>query len=425
MRHKRVHAVTVLALTVVMLTSSGCRSLRVVAGEAMIVGTLAPIGVVGGIVGAPMLLFIPPDSDKINGVREYVFVGNECIIAACAVGRRQLLFKIPLDGSDAVPLTTGDRHDFDLAASPNGRYVAFSSAPDARSKRLGITHLCRLDVHSGQVTALTQGRVGHRRPSFSPDSQWIVYKAYTGGKQADLRVIPTAGGPARTLTRDPDTHDSFPQFHPDGDRIVFARAHWYGHSSPICGSEWHGWRICEVSLDGGEVTVLRKKCLYRISRFRLSPKGDMALYQSIRNSHGCTKLVFLDHSDRLVEFAPRGEQYTLGIPDVDDEGAAVEDPVFHPQGEQVLFSLLEYDEDEKPFRELNTAAVSTREPVRITNLRHQTGLEKYTIRAPNYSPDGKRIAFLLNPAPGTYDRRWELWLMDTHGGEPRRLALPE
>jgi hypothetical protein len=55
--------------------------------------------------------------------------------------------------------------------------------------------------------------------NWSPDGQWIVFHARPEG-QADLFVIPAAGGQPRRLTRDP-ADDSLPGYSHDGRWIYF------------------------------------------------------------------------------------------------------------------------------------------------------------------------------------------------------------
>src|SRR5262249_37020674 len=62
-------------------------------------------------------------------------------------------------------------------------------------------------------------------PQVSPDGRWIAYQATqidatSWARNADIWVVPAAGGPPRRITEDPKS-DTRPRWSPDGRRLAF------------------------------------------------------------------------------------------------------------------------------------------------------------------------------------------------------------
>jgi serine/threonine-protein kinase len=75
-----------------------------------------------------------------------------------------------------------------IAMSPDGRLVAFSAI------RGGTTQLYSRSLERAEATPI-QGTDGGTEPFFSPDGQWIGFRA-----DNKLKKVPVAGGPAVTIT---------------------------------------------------------------------------------------------------------------------------------------------------------------------------------------------------------------------------------
>lgn len=153
--------------------------------------------------------------------------------AADGVGRRQVThlpdgvsdFRWSPDGrslavvSSNAPARPGDFRD----------YTSMFYKFDGRGWLDGQNHIWVVDVAGGQARALTSG---HRHtdsdPEWSPDGASIAYATMSVGPdlrhvggQAELRVIPAAGGAPRTLVG-PHANLSQPRWSPDGKRIAYA-----------------------------------------------------------------------------------------------------------------------------------------------------------------------------------------------------------
>ena len=179
---------------------------------------------------------------------------------------RRMIWTIPADGGEPVPVTDGESVDWNPVWSPDGRYLYFAS------DRSGVTNLWRVPIDersgnvlgepepvttSGQASMFSLSRDGRHIvyagdetrtilekvgfdptngaiagpavtitetaamiPTFdvSPDGRSLVY--FTSGPQEDLFVIHSEGTGLRRLTND-EFRDRQPSWSPDGTRIAF------------------------------------------------------------------------------------------------------------------------------------------------------------------------------------------------------------
>jgi len=170
-----------------------------------------------------------------------------------------------------------------------------------------------------------------------------------------------ADGSGRTfLTTGPET-DFDPVFSPDGTKVFFVRAGWFGHYSPIASSTWHEMDIFSVNIDGTDLKQITFDKYYQIRKISVHPDGTTILAEL---------------------FEP---PYSLWII-----------PISSPA-------------DKKPV-EPGLDAYKTRVP--LLNLIPTNYLE---LVAPSFSPDGKSLMF-------TRERDRQIYIMDIENGEARRIT---
>jgi len=141
-------------------------------------------------------------------------------------GKRTHLLVVPTDGSDAIDLTLGSRDvppfnlagPDDFAVSPDGKEVAFARNDD-------------------------------RQPALSTN--------------ADLFVVPTAGGPERKLPAALG-YDGSPQYSPDGKSIAF-------RSQARAGYEADRWRLMVYDRASGAVREVTTGFADHVEAFAWSP----------------------------------------------------------------------------------------------------------------------------------------------------------
>jgi hypothetical protein len=140
--------------------------------------------------------------------------GAEPVSALVAVGADGALAVLP-DGDAPTPLPVLLPGDRDVAVSPGGRRIAFSS------ERAGNRELYVLDVEEGRLTRLSwSSRREDVDPAWSPDGSTLVWASGRDGDH-DLYLRRLDRPAARRLTAGL-ADDREPAWAPDGHSIVFA-----------------------------------------------------------------------------------------------------------------------------------------------------------------------------------------------------------
>lgn len=144
---------------------------------------------------------------------------NRLVYASTRDGNYEL-YMIDTDDTLELRLTENEFFDGYPSVSPDGKTIAFSSAPPPRG---GIPRkdIYLLDVQTEEVTQLTKtpdNEETHIR--WSPDGTMLCYVTYVMG-QPDIFVYDVASGLSVNLTDHP-ADDFNPCWTPDGQIVVFS-----------------------------------------------------------------------------------------------------------------------------------------------------------------------------------------------------------
>jgi Tol biopolymer transport system component len=133
------------------------------------------------------------------------------------------MFLLDVSSGHVRRLTFG-AWNIEASWSPDGRRIAYESSRDGR------LDIYVMDLETGAIRRLTDGRGFNGYPSWSPDSQWIAFESSRDGVTAppdpagynpDLYVMRADGtGVHRVLSF--RAVESAPAWSPAGGRIVFA-----------------------------------------------------------------------------------------------------------------------------------------------------------------------------------------------------------
>jgi len=132
---------------------------------------------------------------------------------------RGSLWKVRADGTGQSRLTEGPAAGWDDRQpnwSPSGGEVVFQRRRAGQAWRL-----CVLEVASGSVRTVTDGKADATDPSWSPDARRVVFSSEVGEGTASLFVVPSQGGAPRRLTRATGRDDAAPSWSPDGRWVAF------------------------------------------------------------------------------------------------------------------------------------------------------------------------------------------------------------
>ena len=144
-----------------------------------------------------------------DGRRGVIWLADGRIAYVAREGGEYDLWTIKEDGSDAKPITADSFIDTEVAATPDGRFLVFTS------NRAGGSHIFRMESDGSHAQQLTFGDTRDALPDSSPDGQWVVYASTLDEKTTVWKVSIDGGSPIR-LT---DYECQAPSFSPDGKLI--------------------------------------------------------------------------------------------------------------------------------------------------------------------------------------------------------------
>lgn len=271
-------------------------------------------------------------------------------------------------------------------------------------------------------------RVGS--PRLSPDNQWIAFDESTMDLQANARrstvhLLPVAGGASRTITDGPKQDDS-PAWSPDGKWIAYLSNHDTAEKQVWLYEVATGTRKRVSNLEGGAGSV---KWMPDGKGVLVVSDVDLKTTNAAAPTHAriITSLLYRHWN----AWQSPARSHILYVP---LDGGAPRDLTPGPF-DAPPFSLGGGDEfDVSPDgKELAFARNTDEHPELSTNsdvfIVPMTGgdAKRITTRrgadtSPQYSPDGKYIAYRSQSRAGYESDLWELWLYNRATGQSARLA---
>jgi TolB protein len=172
------------------------------------------------------VLFDPKGKMKFRFLDTPTWSSNASRLAFCALGKRRRFTKIFVVNANGIGLTnisgTANDHDCDPSWSPDGSTIAFDD------QAAGTLLTMQPDGSSRTVIA-AEGRPFN--PSWTADSQEILFSAYSGSRR-DVFRIDADGTDLEQLTATPRRWEWQAVASPNGRRIVFVRSQRASLASP-------------------------------------------------------------------------------------------------------------------------------------------------------------------------------------------------
>ena len=356
------------------------------------------------------------------------------LVALSSMVSSMLRSEPPLPEPVRVRQLTFSSQDFEPAASPDGRLLAFTSTRD------GISRIWLKQLVGGGEQPLTAGP--DRKPSFSPDASSVLFLRHETRKQSLYR-IPVVGGQGRERKLLDNVVDA--ALSPDGTRLAFVRSDrlsaggcqiglatsggqderilltleqdiargisWSPDGRTLAttrqpqGNAAEGWGVLLIDSESSGVREVSKDALGREGRLSSPTWGPRTPMLLLASSGG---IIGDREGKRVVVIDPRtGERRTVfWAPGLFPSGGSnPSSTTLSVVGEgQVAFDAWVQEE---VLREYGLPTKVGR-PLTIG-----TALD----RQPAYSPDGQLVIFTSNRT-GNLD----LWTVDTANGHLRQLT---
>lgn len=274
----------------------------------------------------------------------------------------------------------------DPQLSPDGKWIAYTvSVPDVDANR-SRTHIYRIPSTGGEPKQLTDGDSSASAPRWSPDGRKIAYVT-----RGQIWLMDADGSDKKQLTKI-SLGASDPVWSPDSRMIAFA-----SDVYPECRDD----KCNERRAAEAEANKVKAKVADRLLyRHWDAWKDNKRAHVFIANvSNGEARDVTPGDFD-----AP---PFSLGGPT---------DYAFSPDSKELAFAR-NTDKDEA----LSTNSDIFIVPVAGGEAKRLTGANRGADQSPQYSPDGRYIAYRSQTTAGFESDRWRLMLYERETGRTREL----
>jgi dipeptidyl aminopeptidase/acylaminoacyl peptidase len=278
-------------------------------------------------------------------------------------------------------------HSADGAAwSPDGKEVVLTTDLSGRQ------NLWKVSSSGGWPLQLTQSDDRQIHATWSPDGKWIVFQQDSGGNELwDLFAVPSEGGQALNLTNTPDIREQGPLWSQDGKTIAFE---YKAKESP-------GYDIALMDWNTRKVHKLTDEKTKNHSWGTVAWTADgKTLFANRREING------EDESDVYAIDVASGNQENLTA----HRGKVLFDASSLSPDDR---TLLITSNQKSGANNVALLDVSTKNLTWVTDTKWDAG-------SGNFSPDGKKLTYLINE-----DGRTNVYLAETASRRGDKVHFPK
>jgi Tol biopolymer transport system component len=190
--------------------------------------------------------------------------GKKVAFAAKTTGNYDI-YVVNIDGSHMADLTISSAQNIDPIWSPNGKHIAFLS------NRTGAQEMYVMNPDGSNTKQITSSNSTHTNIAWSPDSKKLLYSEDEGNELWDIFTVNADGSGQVRLTQNAD-YNGASAFTPDLNKIVF-----------ISTRNNHTFQIWMMDASGSNPKLLTTPPSASDTFFRLSPDGKRIAFTSNRN----------------------------------------------------------------------------------------------------------------------------------------------
>jgi dipeptidyl aminopeptidase/acylaminoacyl peptidase len=292
--------------------------------------------------------------------------------------------------------------------SPDGKWVAYAvGTVDMENNRVVYNLWLASAEQPGLRKQLTAAKKSDRHPRWSPDGKSILFESTRSGT-SQLWIIDADGGEARQLTKI-STGASTGIWSRDGKQIAFVSAVWPEFSEkPLAESdELNRKRIEEREKNPVKARVFTRLFFRHWDDYVEDKRQHLFAMSYANGNAGEPRDVTPGDRDAY----PTSSTFSLG-----------DDFTFSPDGKQLYFTAVP---------ERNEAWSTDHDICRVPVSGGTTRWESLTAEnpaadgSPQFSPDGKWLAYRAQKRPGFEADRWDLMLLPAAGKGPPRILTEE
>ncbi|HLJ17881.1 MAG TPA: S9 family peptidase [Bryobacteraceae bacterium] len=283
----------------------------------------------------------------------------------------------------------------DPQVAPNGKTIAFTVQTMDVSNNSKLTQIYVVPLDGGSPRQITHDGSQNDRPRWTPDSNHIVYTSNRTGL-SEIWMIDADGNNAKQITA-LSTEASGELVSPDGKKILFL-----SRVYPDCGAATSFDEGCNrVKLEAEKSSKVKAR-VYTTLLYR-----HWTEWQTNRRQHLMTASI---DGSGVMDLTPGSHDvppFSLGGPD---------DYAISPDSSEVAYAM---NSDPEP-------AISTNSDIYVVPIGGGES-KKITVNpaadnSPQYSPDGKYLAYRAQARAGYESDRWRLMVLERSTGKLTSLT---
>lgn len=178
------------------------------------------------------------------------------------------------------------------------------------------------EINTNSIKRLTNPQNEfHTGPVYSPDASKILFISYPSGfaKPRSQLCIMDSDGDNIVQLSNAELHITEAVFSPDGEYVYYLASSFFGHYSPLVGSNPHDYDVYSVNLTSGQIRMITNLAAYSMRGLSIDPKGNTLAFSLADADFGEESicLLSLDNVHNMSHLRPKK---IMGSPQLSPDG---------------------------------------------------------------------------------------------------------